>query len=258
MQKSTIEVKITRYHIVLLIAAFVLYVCFRLVKDNKAQFGFTRYHTVEGISLPKTQTEDKKKTIDEPQKNDDDKPIVSFGGKEKESTPTPSVEKDDIKPATSKEVAEITPSVREEFFTRFGKLAVSEMHRTGVPASITMAQAAIEGRFGTSTLVRTNKNHFGIKCFSKTCPSGHCSNKTDDSHKDFFRVYSTDEKSFSDHSDFLVKNGYKKAANSSKDYRVWTQALQKQGYATDKNYGKKLDKIIENFGLDKLDKMSNL
>lgn len=265
MEKQTVIVlpRITPFHLALGFSVILVGVSYCLYTGNKANFKTFRYEMVDGRPIlvdDMEKVEDKKKTIKEPSQNDD-KPIVSLGGvggKEKETTPTPSVEKSDIKPAIMPQLQAITPSVREAFFTKYAKVAISEMNRTGVPASITMAQAAIEGRFGTSSLVGKAKNHFGIKCFSKTCPKGHCINKTDDTHKDFFKTYKTDEGSFVDHSDFLVRNGYKKACNGSKDYKVWSGVLQQKGYATDGKYGQTIVQIVQTYGLDKFDKLSNL
>ena len=61
------------------------------------------------------------------------------------------------------------------------------MELYGIPVSIKMGQALIESRAGTSRLARNNNNFFGMKCFSRNCKKGHCSNATDDHHKDFFR-----------------------------------------------------------------------
>ena len=63
------------------------------------------------------------------------------------------------------------------------------MDKFGIPASITLAQGLLESNNGESRLTTKNNNHFGIKCFSRKCKKGHCSNFSDDSHKDFFRKY---------------------------------------------------------------------
>jgi len=73
------------------------------------------------------------------------------------------------------------------FIKRYVPVAKKEMELYGIPVSIKMAQALIESRAGTSRLARNNNNFFGMKCFSKKCRKGHCSNATDDHHKDFFR-----------------------------------------------------------------------
>lgn len=139
------------------------------------------------------------------------------------------------------------------YIDRYSKAAVGEMDKFGIPASITMAQAIIESRSGTSILAVQNNNHFGIKCFSKKCPDGHCSNHTDDHHKDFFRIYAGSWESFREHSTFLMKNSYRKLLKNGKNYTAWARGLREYGYATDPTYDKKLISIIEKYELHKLD-----
>lgn len=156
----------------------------------------------------------------------------------------------DLAPAAPEELQEV--SVRS-YINSFSQVAVSEMDKFGIPASITMAQAIIESRSGTSILAVKNNNHFGIKCFSKTCPKGHCSNFTDDHHKDFFRAYSGSWDSWRAHSDFLMKNSYRRLLKYGKDYKLWARGLRDLGYATDQTYDKKLISVIEKYNLYKLD-----
>ena len=53
---------------------------------------------------------------------------------------------------------------RAEYIAEYSGLAVSEMRRSGIPASITMAQAILESSLGKSDLATKANNHFGIKC----------------------------------------------------------------------------------------------
>jgi hypothetical protein len=71
------------------------------------------------------------------------------------------------------------------YIRRFAKVAQAESKKYGIPASVKMAQAIVESSAGSSKLATRNNNHFGIKCFSKSCGQGHCSNFSDDHHKDF-------------------------------------------------------------------------
>lgn len=142
-----------------------------------------------------------------------------------------------------------------DYLERFAPLAVAEMHASGVPASITLAQGLLESDAGESKLAVTANNHFGIKCFSKSCKKGHCVNFTDDSHKDFFVRYGSAYGSFQAHSRFLKnKSRYRQLFSFSRtDYRSWANGLAEAGYATDKNYGKKLIAIVQSLGLDRYD-----
>lgn len=141
----------------------------------------------------------------------------------------------------------------EAYIMRFAKVAKVEMDKFGIPASIKLAQGLLESGNGRSRLASENHNHFGLKCFSKTCAKGHCSNHRDDSHKDFFRKYKSAWESWRDHSQFLSAPRYVHLKSNGKDYKKWAKGLKKAGYATDKKYDKKLIDIIELYDLDRFD-----
>ena len=141
----------------------------------------------------------------------------------------------------------------QAFIKKYAPVAITEMEKYGIPASIKMGQALIESRSGTSRLAVNNNNFFGMKCFSKNCKKGHCSNATDDHHKDFFRVYSSVWESFRAHSILLEANRYAALKSYGKDYKKWAKGLKKAGYATDKKYDKKLINVIEKYKLYKYD-----
>ena len=140
------------------------------------------------------------------------------------------------------------------YVNQFVEVAQSEMKKYGIPASITLAQGLIETNCGQSSLATKNNNHFGIKCFSRSCGKGHCSNFNDDSHKDFFRIYKSAWESYRAHSQLLQSKRYKKLFRLKKtDYKAWAKGLKKAGYATDKHYAEKLIALIENLELYKYD-----
>lgn len=144
----------------------------------------------------------------------------------------------------------------DQYIRRFHKVAQAEMKKFGIPASITLAQGLLESNIGTSKLAIQNNNHFGIKCFSKRCTKGHCSNFNDDHHKDFFRNYKTAWESYRAHSVLIQKKRYKKLYKlKSTDYTNWAKGLQSAGYATDKQYANKLIKLIKRLNLDRFDKI---
>lgn len=143
-----------------------------------------------------------------------------------------------------------------KYVKRFAEVAQSEMEQYGIPASITLAQGLLESNVGESKLATHNKNHFGIKCFSRSCKKGHCSNFTDDSHKDFFRIYKSSWESYRAHS-LLLKSSdrYRSLFQLHRqDYRGWAHGLTKAGYATDKQYGQKLINLIDDLGLHQYDR----
>lgn len=141
------------------------------------------------------------------------------------------------------------------YIKRFSNVAQTEMQKYGIPASITLAQGLLESNAGQSPLAKKHNNHFGIKCFSKKCPAGHCGNYTDDSHKDFFRTYQTAWESFRAHSKLLTYKRYKHLTRYGNQYKLWAEGLKTAGYATSKTYDKDLIRLIEDFELYKFDKV---
>ncbi|MBL1279061.1 MAG: glucosaminidase domain-containing protein [Fluviicola sp.] len=144
---------------------------------------------------------------------------------------------------------------KKEYVDQWSAVAVEQMHEFGIPASITMAQAILESASGNSDLARKGNNHFGIKCHGW---KGKKMYKDDDNKDDCFRVYKSADKSFQDHSDFLKK--YKRYAflfnYQTDDYKSWAKGLKKAGYATNPKYPNLLITIIEDLGLDELDKIN--
>jgi len=139
------------------------------------------------------------------------------------------------------------------FINKYKDMAITEMEKFGIPASIKLAQALIESRAGESRLAVSNNNYFGMKCFSKKCKKGHCTNATDDHHKDFFRKYKNVRESWNAHSSLISRGRYAKLSQFGNDYKKWATGLKKAGYATDKNYDKKLINTIEKYRLYQLD-----
>ena len=140
------------------------------------------------------------------------------------------------------------------YVKRFVPVAIEERKKYGIPASIKLAQALLESNVGDSRLCKENNNHFGIKCFERRCSKNHCSNFTDDSHKDFFRKYPSSWESFRAHSEVLESSRYKSLKKIPvSDYKAWAFGLRKAGYATDKAYAEKLILIIEALELWRLD-----
>jgi Mannosyl-glycoprotein endo-beta-N-acetylglucosaminidase/LysM domain len=137
----------------------------------------------------------------------------------------------------------------QNYVNQYKDLAMAEMRRTGVPASITLAQAILESQSGESKLAQKSNNHFGIKC--KTEWTGEKTYHDDDLRQECFRVYPTVEDSFKDHSDFLKNREYYTALFKldPTDDKGWAYGLKKAGYATEKTYPTRLLKLIEDFEL---------
>ena len=141
-----------------------------------------------------------------------------------------------------------------KYVKRFAKSAIVEMDKYGIPASITLAQGLLESDAGDSRLATESNNHFGIKCRSK-CRGCTCRNYSDDDIYDMFRVFDSSWESFREHSLLLQIDRYVHLKKlGTKDYKNWAIGLKKAGYATDKNYHKKLIHIIEALDLSQFDK----
>lgn len=135
------------------------------------------------------------------------------------------------------------------YIDQFKDIAISEMKRTGIPASITLAQGIIESNSGESNLALNFKNHFGIKC--KSDWKGETTYQDDDAKQECFRVYPNSNASFIDHSNFLKgRPNYAPLFELDPvDDSAWAYGLKKAGYATASDYPKKLLKVINDFEL---------
>jgi len=140
-----------------------------------------------------------------------------------------------------------------QYIEKYKELAIIEMHRSGVPASITLSQGVLESSSGNSRLAKYANNHFGIKC------KGNWTGKTiyanDDAPDECFRAYESVLESYKDHSDFLRKNWRYHELFDLKitDYKGWCHGLRKAGYATNPQYGKILINLVERYTLNQYD-----
>lgn len=135
------------------------------------------------------------------------------------------------------------------YIEEYRDVAIEEMKRTGVPASIKLAQGIFETAAGTSDLVMRSSNHFGIKCKSNW--TGESVRHDDDEKQECFRKYPSALDSYRDHSDFLRANSrYAFLFNlDPTDYKAWAFGLKKAGYATNTRYPVALIKLIEDYQL---------
>jgi LysM repeat protein len=137
----------------------------------------------------------------------------------------------------------------EAYILKYRDIAIEEMQRTGVPASITLAQGIHETGAGTSELVLKSNNHFGIKC--KTEWEGEKVYHDDDARGECFRKYDDPSVSYKDHSDFLKNRPYYASLFKldPTDYEAWAFGLKKAGYATNPKYPQILIKLIRDYNL---------
>lgn len=136
-----------------------------------------------------------------------------------------------------------------QYIDNYKDLAILEMQRTGVPASIKLAQGIHETMAGTSDLVRRSNNHFGIKCKSNW--TGESVSHDDDARGECFRKYSSSMDSYKDHSNFLKGSSrYAPLFNLDPlDYKEWAYGLKKAGYATNPRYPQVIIRLIEDYHL---------
>jgi len=140
-----------------------------------------------------------------------------------------------------------------DYIARYKDDAIRDMQRTGVPASITLAQGMYESEYGNSKLAREANNHFGIKCHKEW--NGPTFIKDDDTKNECFRKYSTVLESYDDHSNFLrTRERYRFLFDYEiTDYKKWAHGLKKAGYATNPEYAHRLIRIIEENNLQEFD-----
>ena len=146
----------------------------------------------------------------------------------------------------------------EDYIRQYHKIAVEEMKRYHIPASITLAQGLLESGAGRSELARKSNNHFGIKCGRSW--DGRTVRADDDAPNECFRAYRHAKDSYRDHSKFL-RTGARYAflfRLKITDYKGWARGLKKAGYATDPRYADRLINIIELYDLDRYDTKKGL
>ncbi len=165
-----------------------------------------------------------------------------------------------IVPLTSFTWFDTTEDLAYGYLDAYAELAVIEMYRTGVPASITLAQGLHESNYGQSDLATRANNHFGIKCKSywqgkKYYHEDDDFNSRGDLIESCFRSYNNTIESYVDHSNFLMYSAhYGKLFDLDKtDYKGWAYGLKECGYATDISYSNKLIAKIEKYNLSQYD-----
>jgi flagellum-specific peptidoglycan hydrolase FlgJ len=153
--------------------------------------------------------------------------------------------------STSKTV--VTSDLINNYILQYKDIAMGNMQKYGIPASIILAQGILESGAGRGDLAVTANNHFGIKCHKDWL--GESVRHDDDSAQECFRKYNEASESYRDHALFLVgKNRYAVLFTYEKDdYKAWSKGLRACGYATDPNYPDKLIGYIERYNLHQYD-----
>ena len=141
------------------------------------------------------------------------------------------------------------------YIAKYKDVAIEQMNKHKIPASITLAQGLLESGAGQSKLAKEANNHFGIKCGSNW--TGKYMRHNDDRRGEKFRAYDSPLESYEDHSLFLTTRAHYAPLFSLKitDYKGWAHGLKKAGYATNPKYASLLIKIIEEYDLQQYDKV---
>lgn len=144
-------------------------------------------------------------------------------------------------------------SAYQQYFNQYKDLAIEQMKRFHIPASITLAQGVFESGAGMSELARKGNNHFGIKCHNTW--RGPTMSYDDDSRGECFRAYKSAYESYEDHSRFLVQGQRYQGLFKLRmtDYKSWARGLKAAGYATNPRYADKLIDIIQLYKLYQYD-----
>lgn len=141
-----------------------------------------------------------------------------------------------------------------QYIDTYKTMAIDQMFRYRIPASIKLAQGLLESNAGRSTLATQANNHFGIKTGGSWC--GPYVLRDDDAPNEQFRKYKSPAESFEDHSLFLSKRG--RYSNLFRlhphDYKGWAYGLKAAGYATNPRYAEILIGIIERYKLHEYDR----
>lgn len=150
---------------------------------------------------------------------------------------------------------------QKNFIKKVGALASADMKKSGVLASLTVAQAILESAWGKSELATGGNALFGIKATKSWKGKVYCKDTKEcydgvnlvDVKNAAFRAYDSWEESVEDHSAFLKANKRYKEVIGETDYKKACEAIKAAGYATDPDYVEKLVKLIEDYELTEFD-----
>jgi flagellum-specific peptidoglycan hydrolase FlgJ len=150
---------------------------------------------------------------------------------------------------------------QEQFIASIAEAAVDSADQTGVPASVTIAQAILESYWGSSRLARDANNYFGIKAQTHGGSAGairldvwEVIGGRNVVQTQAFRAYNSIAESFVDHGQFFLENGrYTSAMAVKDDPRQFAVQINRDGYATDPSYASKLIGLMDRYNLYRYD-----
>jgi flagellum-specific peptidoglycan hydrolase FlgJ len=150
------------------------------------------------------------------------------------------------------------PRTGNAFIDSIAADAIRNQRETGVPASVTIAQAILESGWGRSELSRQANNFFGIK---GTGPAGSVTMRTREVINGSvvyvdapFRKYHTPQESFADHARLFTQSPrYAEAMRHTHDAFRFAAEIHRAGYATDPEYTNKLHSLMRQYNLTQFD-----
>ncbi len=143
---------------------------------------------------------------------------------------------------------DVDKKMRDSYIRRFSHVAVDEMKKFKIPASIVLAQALLCSSAGTSPLAQVGKNHFNLTCDNWTGNVVNLDNGT--CYRDFVSPW----RSFRNHSEMITSGSYKSLLSiGTTDYKRWAYGIEKGGFSKEKNYAKQLVTTIEKYNLKRFD-----
>lgn len=157
---------------------------------------------------------------------------------------------------SNKGISPRTVSLRDQdvksYINRFSKVAIVEMRKYNIPASIKMGQALLASHAGQNTLAKNYNNHFGTVCIEgnncKDLEVGHQTVQVSN--------YRSAWKSWRAHSEILSSDSYSELKKYGKNYKRWAKGLEQMGYGNNNNYSQQLIQIIESYQLYQLDELN--
>lgn len=145
-------------------------------------------------------------------------------------------------------LAKVDDKMKGAYIRRFSHVAIDEMRKLKIPASISLAQGILLSAAGTSQQALNGNNHFNL-----VCGENWKGDKMNFDNGKCFRAYTSPWRSFRNHSELLIANHDYLTDLGTTDYQAWANELEKIKFSTQKNYAQQLISVIELFNLNRFD-----
>ncbi len=140
----------------------------------------------------------------------------------------------------------------EAYINRFKRVAIVEMEKFNIPASIKMGQALLASHAGTNSLAKQYNNHFAITCID----GANCENFQVGNQSAMIKTYQSAWESWRNHSQLLSTSKYASLKWYKKNYKKWAKGLETAGFSQANNYSEQLIQVIEKYQLYQLDHLT--